>query len=681
MAKEPVGIDPVKRREQAELRRKLSAEMSVAGDFPEQTPNERDEDSPYLFNFSKGLKHTNQGLLEDPKHYETFKKALQTSDPSAFADVKLVNPDQTTRKFESPTGGHAYVLEGPDAMSLAMPPAPSAGSNELAAELAEVYQMALHRDFPVAAFMDSSLVTAMMNKLDTKQASRLDSCHQAAKEDAERLSSFRWFKGGTPDNDSQPEHIRRRRRFGVEQTIGTIYRGVAFDDHVGPFVSQFMVMGTEGDRTDGEVRYGNQRVDQKVRIATPKVDYMTNWKDWLHVQNAGDPRGVVKDEYVRESDDDDARYLRRPITSLRDLATYVHDDQLYQAYLNATLILLDLADKNKQIRFDPGIPYHSDTKNPAGVPNGDLSMVKFLNQKPFAVFGGPHLLTLVTEVASRALRAVRNQKFIVHRRLRPEALAALMHTAYWGYDPSGDGEFGDTSDPHAKAIENAARDAIAEKIARYAFPTMSPSEPLFDDLLTEVRRHNEGQNRRHTGETNPRNSFLLPMAFPEGSPMHPAYGAGHATVAGACVAMLKAFFDMGGKDRNSKTMLIKDGGIAYVTEPGKGERDLDTKVIGIPVSGGLTLEGELNKLAWNISNARNIAGVHYLTDYIESVILGENITIGILREQMTCYDDREAVSMTLPLFVKRKLPAIFGVDPDREFETIKINPDGSITDG
>ena len=36
---------------------------------------------------------------------------------------------------------------------------------------------------------------------------------------------------------------------------------------------------------------------------------------------------------------------------------------------------------------------------------------------------------------------------------------------------------------------------------------------------------------------------LLPVAFQEGSPMHPAYGAGHATVAGACVTILKAFFD------------------------------------------------------------------------------------------------------------------------------------------
>ncbi len=35
------------------------------------------------------------------------------------------------------------------------------------------------------------------------------------------------------------------------------------------------------------------------------------------------------------------------------------------------------------------------------------------------------------------------------------------------------------------------------------------------------------------------------MAFPEGSPTHPSYGAGHATVAGACVTILKAWFDHG----------------------------------------------------------------------------------------------------------------------------------------
>ena len=33
------------------------------------------------------------------------------------------------------------------------------------------------------------------------------------------------------------------------------------------------------------------------------------------------------------------------------------------------------------------------------------------------------------------------------------------------------------------------------------------------------------------------------MALAEGSPMYPSYAARHATVAGACVTVLKAFFD------------------------------------------------------------------------------------------------------------------------------------------
>jgi hypothetical protein len=38
-------------------------------------------------------------------------------------------------------------------------------------------------------------------------------------------------------------------------------------------------------------------------------------------------------------------------------------------------------------------------------------------------------------------------------------------------------------------------------------------------------------------------SFLLPLGAPEGCPTHPSYGAGHATVAAACVRILKASFD------------------------------------------------------------------------------------------------------------------------------------------
>jgi len=62
----------------------------------------------------------------------------------------------------------------------------------------------------------------------------------------------------------------------------------------------------------------------------------------------------------------------------------------------------------------------------------------------------------------------------------------------------------------------------------------------------------------------------------------------------------------------------------------------------------LTVEGELNKLASNIAIGRNWAGVHYFTDYYESILMGEEIALGILEEQKLCFG--ENFSMTIPLF-------------------------------
>ncbi len=42
-------------------------------------------------------------------------------------------------------------------------------------------------------------------------------------------------------------------------------------------------------------------------------------------------------------------------------------------------------------------------------------------------FGGPHILSMLTEVATRALKAVWYQKWSVHRRLRPEVYAGRVH--------------------------------------------------------------------------------------------------------------------------------------------------------------------------------------------------------------------------------------------------------------
>jgi hypothetical protein len=142
-----------------------------------------------------------------------------------------------------------------------------------------------------------------------------------------------------------------------------------------------------------------------------------------------------------------------------------------------------------------------------------------------------------------------------------------------------------------------------------------------------------------TANNNTPNNWLLPMAFPEGSPTHPSYGAGHATVAGACVTILKAWFDHGWE--------LKSGDTRIVFEADANGTMLNDVSSSYP-DDALTIGGELNKLAANISIGRDWAGVHYYTDYYESWRMGEQIALGILEEQKLCYG--ENFSLNVPLF-------------------------------
>lgn len=685
--------DPNRRAEAKDRRDRATAQST---DVPHvaQVAN-CDHDSPYVFNFTKGLQHRTSGLLHDPAHFDAFVTGTQDPDPMVFMGVPL-NMDRTVletapmplpmdfpafRQWESPTAGLAYVLQGPDPLALTMPPAPPAGSAELAAEIGEVYQMALFRDRPVAAFMDDALIDDLRrpngNKAPAAARNRLKADNADVASAASRLSQMRWFSGINDPRDIATMEQRARRRFAMPQTVSNLFRGMGEDPWSTPFLSQFMVMGTDAgdrsldDRTGGQVKYGNQRIDQRVAIAKPGRDYMTTWPEWLDVQNAWNARKALadlgaNDEFVR---DNDGARIFRPITRLRDMATYVHDDQLYQAYLNAAIIMLA-----EGFAFDPGIPYH------------DFSDMPAPNREPFALFGGPHLLTLVTEVSSRALRAVRAQKFSVHRRLRPEALGGLFHTIYSGYNPDRErqgaaGEFaeGDGSD------EAKARMMLGNTLATYTFPAGSGVDPVLEDILTDVRRHNAEQNGEDPDDLDLA-KWLLPMAFPEGSPMHPSYGAGHAAVAGACVTLLKAFFNMRDpRDTSRPAYLVEPGEQALVPDGGMDADATDVEILNVTIDNGLTLEGELNKLMWNISNARNIAGVHYYTDYVESAILGEDVTIGILREQMACYDLRENVSITVPLLAPRTIPAVLSdggtIMPHQEVPAVVIDRDGLLHPG
>ena len=123
--------------------------------------------------------------------------------------------------------------------------------------------------------------------------------------------------------------------------------------------------------------------------------------------------------------------------------------------------------------------------------------------------------------------------------------------------------------------------------------------------------------------------------------MHPSYGAGHATVAGACVTILKTFFD-----HTRPFDIAGDASTAFVpTVDGSRLAVVDVyDERGNP--GTLTVEGELNKLAANISIGRNWAGVHYFSDHWESLLLGEQVAIEFLREHMLTLPERKTRSPT-----------------------------------
>jgi len=590
----------------------------------------------YTANFTKGLAHNLDGVLKDTTDYHCFVEAINSPDRTLFEkSVPTAASHGVTygcnvvgvscvewRGWESPRSGHVYELEGPDAGAVAMAPAPKVGSSELSAEMAEVYSLALLRDVPFTELQKGGNKRLCDNKTTS---------HVSAADVVDSLNTMPYFSGadclsstiGNTDNSglNQFEKNRRQARSGGmlfdPLTTDNVFRGSTPGALEGPYISQFLLAGTDAlggstggtpgfpgiasqfDAEDGFISYGNQVIDQRVSTHKACLDYMTNWSHWLDVQNGANFKGA--DQFESE---------RRFITTPRDLATYVHFDALYQAYLNACLILLGIG-----------------TPTSKGFPEPSISG----NRDAFATYGGPHILSLVTEVATRCLKAVRRQKFNYHRRARPETLGGRLSLVSANKHVHALGSSATDFERTFNEIPQQIRDAIIAHNAEQDQNTMGAvqcQKPIYPCKLNK--------------KTFPGNNLLLPMAFPEGSPMHPAYGAGHATVAGGCVTMLKAFFEMYDNSNidSSKLNAYSNGRrVLKIGDKDYFEPNATGKKLVNKSGPALTIQGELDKLAANISIGRNMAGVHYYSDYYDSLRMGERIAIGILMEQAPTYGD------------------------------------------
>lgn len=190
-------------------------------------------------------------------------------------------------------------------------------------------------------------------------------------------------------------------------------------------------------------------------------------------------------------------------------------------------------------------------------------------------FGTPHLLGLIGSM-NQFERPAFYQKWQVHRRIRPDYYAGRVHNHVTGAA---------TYPLHPDLLGSAALDRVAAYNAALA---------------------GEG-------------SYLLPVMQPDGSPAHPGWVSGHATNAGACATVLKAWFK-------------EDRPYPNPVKPNADGTALVPYVAGVD-GPELTIGGEINKLAVVVALGRGATGVHFRSDSSDGLRIGEQIALRELAEE------------------------------------------------
>lgn len=355
-------------------------------------------------------------------------------------------------------------------------------------------------------------------------------------------------------------------RSGGQVTPSVLFRGNYSGCLVGPYVSQFLLASLHRV-------FQAQIAEKQLLPIAQKREFGVSHADFESLQN-----GLIPKSY--NANDFDPVNLRYPVTG-RDLATYVHMDGLYEAYYNAANVLLF-----NGFPLSPVLPYLS----------GSIT-----NEVPFASMGVPDIQASLAAVADEAIKAAWANKWRAWRLLRPEEFAGLVHQ----YKVTGLNPYNIHSSMTAL---HAGIDTLQIVYNRNATQSLASIDPLQLLTLSEAQ------------------TYYLPQIYPEGCPIHPTYPSGHATVAGACITVIKAFFD--------DQALIS----TYMTPVKPNPADF-TQLVALSGEGELvmTVGGELDKVAANIAMGRNFAGIHYRDDADYGMELGERIAICWLQDKARTY--------------------------------------------
>jgi hypothetical protein len=454
--------------------------------------------------------------------YQKFVDGLKNRDINLINQVCSLPP----ARLADPCSLFDLEIQGKNRFSYSMPPAPSPIGATGAAELLEVYAMALLRDYQLV--------------LLDPNCSLYSSIPQIAKDRVQKYI--------TELNKNQiPALLQCPVNAQGNITPSLLFRGDSSGCKVGPYTSQFLyypvVLGTlllEQENVVLDTSFN------KIDFSNNDLGTTTNY--FLEIWN-----GVGK---PAQEDKITLRYL----TTLRDLALYIHRDEVWQPFFIACSLLLDY-----------GVPTGFYCKNRSSAPS------RFIN------LGVVDLWSLVMKAVKLAMNSAWVWKW-KQLRMRPEEMAYQVHLKKkYPEDPSG-----------------------------LNFPSFLLSNQ--NDIMNDISNNNNG-------------NYLMPLSYRQGSPFHPAYPGGHATIAGACITILKAWF-------NCDT-LIK----AYIPDL-SGNELLEYRIgTGSTADVFFKVSDELDKLGYNCGITRNFAGIHYRSDDIQGLLLGETVAIDLLKEEIMKYTD------------------------------------------
>lgn len=497
---------------------------------PQETNDDETRLPDFIGSFSKTLEHNDVGEVTRAS-YLSYINALASRESGDFENITVGRPsDPQRQRLVSPQAAFAFELSGLDGNANRVQAAPTFDGAVTEAEMGEMYWYSATRDVPFTEYDSNPLISRAA--ADLSQFSRSDIFPA---DSSGEITTQTVFRGGIP-------------------LFGHALPGAL----EGPLVSQFLLK---------KFMIGQLEVDQRYPklVRNGPNQFMTAFPNWLEIQRGLDPNaGGNPTQFT-----DDVGF----ICSMRNLSEWVHRDFPLQSPLHAFAVILGFGTDDA---FDPALPYSRANSN---------------TQQGFTNFGLADIAHLTVHAPRQALTGAWYQKWLNHRRARPEVYGGRLNVQLRGLRDYGLGD--------------ELLDSEAFRVGR-----------------DEVRNANGTP-----GDAS--NDGLLAMGFPEGSPAHPAYPGGHSSFVAAGATVLKGFAN--------EDFVIPDPVMSNV----------DGSAL-LPVGDRLTIGGELNKLVSNVTHARDAAGMHWRTDGVGNLI-GEAVGIALLADYSTTYNE-EFDGLTLRKF-------------------------------